>query len=308
MIEIMKIMRSMKNIITTPKRLEIANARAPRLISRRMKLLANTFFLALIQHASAAAGVYLQPFEHHHLSEGGTPFVHSFGIEPASTGRDLFLDHSYREGNGVTEHESEMELEWAFTRRLGIIMELPYIWEDEEGVATASGLGDVAIVPRALLVESERFLLTAQTELLMPSGSSGFGGETAIAPAIVMWNDLGDWWTLNTSISIEHGFDEDSTELIYGFGLVKSFGKKCEDHDHHDHHQHHVTNLLNFHLEATGTTPINGADQGDVTIEGLIGISYGISQGFDIRAGYMFPITSPAEFDKGFTAGIICHF
>lgn len=262
---------------------------------------------ALLTHLAAAED-FLAPFEHLHLSERGTPYVHSFGIEPASTGRDLFLDYAYHEGNGVTEHETEMELEWAFTSRLGVIMEVPYIWEDEEGEATASGFGDLAIVPRAILIESERFLLTAQAEVVLPTGSSSFGGETAIAPGIVMWNDLGDWWTLNTSIAIEHGFDEDSTELVYGFGLVKSFGKKCESHDHHDHHEHHVTNLLNFHLEATGSTPINGDDQGDVTIEGLIGISYGISAGLDIRAGYMFPITSPGEFDKGFTAGIIRHF
>jgi hypothetical protein len=229
-------------------------------------------------------------------------------MESALTGRDLFLDYAYREGNGVNEHESELELEWAFTSRLGVIMEVPYIWEDEEGVSSASGFGDMAIVPRAILVEGERFLLTAQTELVLPTGSSSFGGETAIAPGIVMWNDLGNWFTLNTSLAIEHAFDEDSTEFVYGFGLVKSFGDKCHDHDDHGHHAHSASGLINLHLEATGATPINGDDQGDITIECLIGISYGISEGFDIRAGYLFPITSPGEFDKGFTAGIIRHF
>jgi hypothetical protein len=49
-------------------------------------------------------------------------------------------------------------------------------------------------------------------------------------------------------------------------------------------------------------------DKGDTTLEGLVGISYGLAAGFDIRAGYLFPITSPKEFDHGFTTGVIYHF
>lgn len=273
-----------------------------------MKPIANSFIFAILSSGLATASDCLEPFEHNHLSQRGTPYTHSFGIEPASTGRDLFLDHSYREGNGIAEHESELEIEWAFTKRLGVILEVPYVWEDEEGVATASGFGDFAIVPRALLIESERFLLTAQMEVVLPTGSSHFGGETAIAPGVAMWNDLGNLWTLNSMISVEHGFDADSTELLYGFGLVKSFAKKCENHDDHGHHVHSAAGMLNLHFEVTGSTPLNGVDKGDVNLEGLVGISYGFAAGIDIRAGYMFPLTSPKDFDKGFTAGVIFHF
>ena len=270
------------------------------------------FALTALSSSLATAADFLEPFEHIHRSKSGTPYVHSFGIEPAFTGRDLFLDHSYREGNGVAENETELELEWAFTHRLGVIMEVPYIWEDEEGVASASGLGDFAVVPRALLIERERFLLTAQVEVALPTGSSAFGRETAIAPGIAMWNDLGNWWTLNSGFAIEHGFDADSTEFLFGIGLVKSFGKKPESHAGHNHnHEHHAAStagLFNIHLEATGSIPLNGANKGDINIEGLIGISYGFAAGFDIRAGYLFPLTSPRDFNKGFTGGVIIHF
>ncbi len=276
-----------------------------------MKPLASSLAFAAISSSLVSAGSFLEPFEHIHFSKLGTPLVHSFGIEPAFTGRDLFLDNSFREGEGVTENETELELEWAFTHRLGVIMEVPYIWEDEEGVASASGVGDFAIVPRALLIESERFLLTGQMEVVLPTGSSNFGGETAIAPGIVMWNDLGNWWTVNSSLAIEHVFDEDSTELLFGVALVKSFGEKRENHESHVGHNHHTSpaaGLFNIHLEATGSTPLNGADKGDVNLEGLVGISYGFAAGFDLRAGYMFPITSPKDFDHGFTTGVIFHF
>ena len=250
---------------------------------------------------------YFAPFIHLHASPIGTPYVHSFGIEPASTGRDLFIDHTYINGDGFTEHETEVELEWAFTKRLGVIVEVPYIYEDEEGVQTSKGFGDLAIVPRVLLIDSERFLLNAQIETVLPTGSSSFGGDTAIAPGIATWTDLGNWFTLNSIISVEHTFDTDETELVYGIGLVKSFG---ENHAGHDHAQQVSCNtgLLNLHLEITGSTPLNGPDEGDVNLEGLLGISYGLIDNLDIRAGYIAPLTSPNDFSHGFTTGVIFHF
>ena len=273
-----------------------------------MKPIASALALVAVSATFATASDFLEPFEHLHLSASGTPYVHSFGIEPAFTGRDLFIDHTYRVGDGVAEHESEIELEWAFTNRLGMIVEVPYVWEDEEGVATGSGFGDLAIVPRALLIESEHFLLTAQMEVVLPTGSSRFGGETAIAPGIAMWNDLGNWWTLNSGVSIEHGFDADSTELLFSVGLVKSLGEKAADHADHAGHSHATTGLLHLHLEAAGSTPLNDADKGDINLEGLIGMSYGLTSGLDIRAGYLFPLTTPRDFDKGFTGGLVFHF
>lgn len=271
-----------------------------------------TSLLALSAPLHAGGADFLAPFEHNHFTARGTPIIHSFGVEPAFTGRDLFLDYSYTEGDGFTEHEAEFELEWAFTKRLGVILEVPYIWEDEEGVGSASGFGDMAIVPRALLIDSDCFMLTAQIEVGLPTGSSTFGGETSIAPGIAMWHDLGNWFTLNTNIAVAHGFDSNETELEFGIGLVKSFGEKSDaSHDHHghDHSTHHTAaGIFNLHLELTGSTPLNGDDKGDFETEGLIGISYGLLPEMDIRLGYRFPISTPREFDHGLTTGLIFHF
>jgi len=245
--------------------------------------LTTTVILAIASTLSAetkatANGDFLAPFEHIHYSRLGTPIIHSFGIEPAFTGRDLFIDYSWTEGDGFTEHEAELELEWAFTKRLGVILELPYTYEDEENVGSAEGFGDLVIVPRVLLIDSDRFMLTAQIETGLPTGSSSFGGETSIAPGLALWNDLGNWFTLNTNVAIEHGFDSDETELEFGFGLVKSFAlRETEPHDHSaPDHVHTASGLLNFHLEFTGSTPLNGPDSGDFETEGLVGVSYGL--------------------------------
>ncbi len=149
------------------------------------------------EHVSApASGGFLEPYQHIHFSREGTPMVHSFGVEPAFLGRDLFLDYRYRSGDGLVENELELELEWAFTRRLGVIVEVPYLFEKEDGGASVDGFGDLAIVPRAILLERDRFILSSQIEVETPTGTNGLGGETAIAPGLLAWLDLGDWWTL----------------------------------------------------------------------------------------------------------------
>lgn len=248
----------------------------------------------------------LDPFEHIHFSSRGTPIVHSFGIEPAFTGRDLFLDYRHRSGDGFTENEIELELEWAFTRRLGVIFEVPYIFEDEDGEETKDGFGDLAIVPRAILLEKERFTLTSQIEIVAPTGTNGFGGETTIAPGFASWFDLGDWWTLNAQLGVEHIFDEDETELLFGVGLVKSLGSEDKPSDTHGHPT--AAGLFHLHLEVTGSVPLKGEEEGAVHAEGLVGLSYGVSPQMDLRVGYEFPLTSPREFDGGVVAGVVWHF
>ncbi|MFD2256043.1 hypothetical protein ACFSSA_05085 [Luteolibacter algae] len=258
------------------------------------------------QAAPTGQGDWLEPFEHVHFSKSGTPVVHSFGIEPALTGRDFFLSHRYRKGDGTHEHEIEAELEWALTRRLGLIFELPYAYVDEESVGTSEGFGDLAIVPRALVYESERFLLTAQVEVIAPTGDDEIGGETSIAPGFAAWLDLGNWWTLNSQASVEHVFAEDSSEFVFGFGLVKTFGKSGVATHSHSHHS--SVGLLNLHAEVAGTVGLNGDEKGRINAEGLLGISYGLSSRLDIRAAYEFPLTSPEDFDHGVVTGIIYHF
>ncbi len=274
-----------------------------------MKQLTTTLVVSTLSSVAFAAD-FLAPFEHIHASKSGTPYIHSFGIEPAFTGRDLFVDHTYVDGDGFTEHETEVELEWAFTKHLGVIVEVPYTYEDEEGVGSEKGFGDLAVVPRVLLIEKERFLLTAQTEVILPTGSSAFGGDTAIAPGLAAWFDLGNNFTLNSQIFVEHGFDADETELGIGLGLVKSIQTRGTSHAHGKNCHNHVPHagLLNFHLEVTGETPTNGDESGDIALEALFGISYGIIEDLDIRAGYFLPITRPNDFDHGFTTGLIFHF
>jgi len=62
---------------------------------------------------------------HRHFSPLGTPYTHLFGSEPAFLDRDLFLDFGIVNVEDGTAIGVVAELEWAFTRRLGIAVEIP---------------------------------------------------------------------------------------------------------------------------------------------------------------------------------------
>ena len=146
--------------------------------------------------------------------------------------------------------------------------------------------------------------------MVAPTGTNGFGGDTAIAPGVAIWMDLGNWWTLNSQLAIEHSFSDDVSEGVFGFGLVKSFATTAhESHASHDSHQHTGSEgLFNLHLEVTGSVGLSGDDEGVVDAEGLVGISYGLASSMDVRIGYEFPLSSPNEFNGGLVTGIIWHF
>ncbi len=263
----------------------------------------------LVASGQTASSDRSDEYVHLHFSKRGTPIVHSFNVEPAFTGRDLFATGRARNGDSVDEQEMELELEWGFTRQFGIIVEMAGIREEELGMASREGWGDMALVPRVLLLEGERFMLTGQTEIVIPTGSHGFGGDTAIAPGLASWFDLGDWWTLNSQVGVEHVFDEDSNELIFGFGLVKTFGTADSHAQCEDGHRHAtLAGLFHLHFEVTGAMGLNGEEEGDTEMEGLVGVSYGVSDSLDLRCGYEFPLTSTDEFDHGVVAGAVWHF
>ena len=124
------------------------------------------------------------PATHTHFTRRGTPLVHLFLIEPATLHRDFFLD--YRVGNNVggsgDEQELEAELEWTLTKRLGIIIEAPYLGLNPDDGPGTSGFGDLAIAGRALLVDGDTFFLSANLELETATGNErrGFGRGGAV--------------------------------------------------------------------------------------------------------------------------------
>ena len=258
---------------------------------------------------------WFDPWPHSHFSRRGTPFVHLFLTEPAFLDRDLFLDYRLVRTNGEDEMELEFELEWALTRRLGLVIEVPYLFLRPIDEPDEHGFGDVAFAPRALLVDTERFMLSVNLEIETPTGSERRGlseGEVALAPSFSWWYDLGHWITWQAQIGTEHGLTSGDAELVWNSALTYSLlgpalvEPPSRDSTHGG--RHFPPGLTNFIVEITGRTRLSG--EGDVrsTAEILFGTSYLISSEFEIRAGVQVPLFQPHEMDYGFVFGLIYHF
>lgn len=248
---------------------------------------------------------WLAEWEHKHMSPRGTPYIHAFSVEPAYLGRELIVDYLITEFDGETEQAVEVELEWALTNRLGMTVELPFRALDGDA-GRSSGLGDFGIAPRMLLIDNDRFLLSAQVELELPTGREAVGAnESAIGPSMLMWLDLGNWCTLQAQIGTEHNLDSDEAELAYAGALGWSF-RTSEDVDHNLHHAE--PGLISLSAELTGRTGIRGSDDGRTTAEALLGVGYTINNFLTVRAGYQFPVGGPQDIDDALIISVIHSF
>ena len=252
------------------------------------------------------AGGWLDEWSHRHFSPRGTPYVHLFNLEPAFLDRDLFVDYRHTSSEDETESEFELELEWAFTKRLGVAVELPLVHVDPDGEDTETGVGDFAIAPRALLVDTDVFLLSANLEVGVPTGDEDRdlgSGETMLAPSFSLWADLGNWISFQSQVGTEHGLDSGDTELSYKSALSWSFAPHGAQSSEPAHWSPGMTSLI---TELTGRTVLEG--EARTTAELLFGVSRVLSGRWAIRGGFQFPVGGPEDIDYGFVLGVIHHF
>jgi len=256
---------------------------------------------------------WLDPWPHNHVSRRGTPFAHTFFTEPAFLDRDLFLDTRISRGEEENAVEFEAELEWALTRRIGVVLEVPFLFLDPEDGETEEGFGDFGFAPRFLLVETNRFLLSANLEVETPTGSESRGlgrGETALSPTLSLWYDLGRSVAVNTQFGTEHGLESGDDEFLYNTALTFPLldSELVGDAAHDTHGQHFAAGMMNLLAEVNGRTSLSGEEHGRTTAEFLFGATYFVTSHVAIRAGLQFPLFKPKEFDNAYLLGLVYHF
>jgi hypothetical protein len=261
---------------------------------------------------------WLEPWQHSDFSRRGTPFIHLFNLEPAFLDRDLFVDFAFTAAEDADESELAAELEYALTRRLGIVLELPVLSLNPDKGDTERGLGDLAVAPRALLIETDRFLLSANLEVTFPTGSEKKGrgdGEAALAPSLSTWVDLGNWFTLSAQVGSEHGLETGDSEFFYACALTYSFRgpKLFPDHSHHhaadeSAHGHRDRGMTSLIAEFSGRSVLSGEEQNRTTSEVLFGISHVLTETLEVRGAIELPLGGPQELDYGYVLSVIYHF
>jgi hypothetical protein len=251
---------------------------------------------------------WLDPWPHTHYSRRGTPFVHLFGGEPAFIDRDLFLDSGVRDGAEGTETEIEAELEYAITRRIALVVEAPYILLNPEEGESEHGPGDVEVVPRLMLLEYDRFILSANLGFSFPPGDSSRGlgsGEAALGPSVAAWIDLGGDAALHASLGVEHGLRSDLDVLTWGSALTYSIelgGGSERFNGEGEVRSHFPAGLVR------GEHPLDGEDEGGGSAELFLGAAFSIGPHLEVRGAVVLPAWNPREFDKGVIVGVVYHF
>jgi hypothetical protein len=283
----------------------------------------------------ALRGGWLEEWPHSHFSRLGTPMIHFFFTEPAGPERDLIVDYLYTKGPDGKEHEFATELEWAFTRRIGVVLEVPGMVLNPNDGPQEIGFGDFVVAPRFLLADFDRFMLSANLEISTPTGDDerGLGaGETLLAPSLTGWLDLGNWWTAGFQVGSEAGLSSGDNEIFYSVALARTVfgravccprysrhgehgdgehsdhGDQHGEHDEHDEGNHFPPGLTSWILEFTGRSGTWGPNNGRSTAELLLGVSYTITEHTQVRAGYQFPLGSPRDLDGRAILGAIYHF
>ncbi|MEX2188085.1 MAG: hypothetical protein WD875_14865 [Pirellulales bacterium] len=271
---------------------------------------------------------------HSHFSRLGTPQIHFFFVEPAYPDHDLFVDFIYTRTDEGKEYEIATELELAFTRRIGLVIEVPGVVLDPLDAPQREGFGDLVIAPRFLLADFDRFMMSFNLEIATPTGDADRGlgtGETVLGPSLTGWLDLGNWWTSGFRLGVETGLESGETEMAYDFALARTFcgpalfGHRCgrcggrashDDHGHdehghgdHDDEEHHFpAGMTSLIAEINARTLTSGPDDGRSTAELLFGVSYCISEHMQLRVGYQFPLYRPSDLEERIVTGVIWHF
>ena len=256
---------------------------------------------------------WYDPPVHSHFSPRGTPMIHSFRAEPAFTRRDFLLDYSTRSETGFREQQIGAEVEWPLSRRLGLIFEVPYVFVDSDD-ETTEGFGNLAVSPRMLVAEYERFLLAFGLEVETTTGTTSGGiaeDEVALAPSFSTWIDLGHWWTVNAQSGFEYPTESSDAEFFFRSVLIHTFG--YEDfrdgiHTHHEHADELSPGHFSVILEADLAVGLSGEEDGDWLAEGIVGVSVGLWDDADLRVGYQFPLSRSQDLNNGVTGGLIWHF
>ena len=261
------------------------------------------------------------PIHHTHFSGNGTPYVHPFTFEPPQIHQDVFFIFKYAENTieGTDEYESEFHIDWALTKRLGILFAVPMVGNHQPGGIQNVGIGDLEIGPRVMWFESDTFILASNFLITAPTGDETRdlgAGEATFSPLITTWHDLGNWNSLLFNFGPEFGTRSGDKSMIYGFSLAHTWiGSSILDDESHDDHDHaeHDSNAAHFapgmrtiYLELNGETELDGAEQ--TMIELLPGFSYVLAPSAELRFGVLLPVSETKRFDRQYFASFTWIF
>ena len=141
---------------------------------------------------------------------------------------------------------------------------------------------------------------------------AGYSAEQPLfAPSISTWLDLGNNFSLQNNVGIEHGFTSNTDALFWGGALIYSMytdGSPRITNGSGRVRGHFPKGMLSPIAEIGGELSLDGDDEVKGAAEWLFGVSYAISSKVKIRGALSCPAWNPRDFDNGATIDFLDHF
>jgi hypothetical protein len=124
--------------------------------------------------------------------------------------------------DGRDGHLGLYEFQTPLSRRLFVNVTVPFIAGLTGGPGPSrAGLGDLVIVPRVMLHETQDLSVSSGLGIRIPTGRAAVGSDqTSLFPSLQFWSDIGNSWTLRGGIGVEVPLSGTGATLRRGVGAV----------------------------------------------------------------------------------------
>lgn len=195
------------------------------------------------------------------------PLVHGFLVETAFTHRSMLTEASFSGGNEAISVEFDMPA----SRRLSILIDVPWVLD----YANASGIGDLALGVRGMLVGSKDYILSAILEVGLPTGDYDVSlNEVSLGFKLANWWYAGDNYSVQSNIGIDWAPEISDSEAFVGSLLA---AKTFEDVSVGG-----VSFDISGYVEGGLEAPFDGETVGELGL----GIMFSVTKALEVRLGY----------------------
>lgn len=204
----------------------------------------------------------------------------------------------------VDELEFELELVYAISDRVVLIVGQPYIFLDPINDADTSGFGDLELGFRFLAFNGERDGVFFGLNMSVPTGDEDRdlgAGNTVLEPTALWAHDFGGGTYLQSVVAWEVPVDvnDPTNDLRYDTGLFHTF-TGTEDAL--------VFKYLTAIFEVNGATTLNGPDADRTVIDLTAGVRWIVREEDEVGIGWSFPVSGDQNFDSQLLISYFRHF
>ncbi len=248
-------------------------------------------------HAPAGSG------SHSGHAHPGVNLTHPIVVESPLPETKLAAKYHFSDGGEGTEHEAELEAEYAFTRNFSIEAVLPYVLVNPDGGESESGLSDAILAFKLASYDwvDHHVLPAVGVEVILPTGDEEKG--------------IGSDHIVEIEPFVRVGFWSGPFEFIGSVGIGFPFNQTDEEDAEEDFEiaygvssLYHVAPSFQALVEVHGDSVLGKEDQSALYISPGVTLQPLDDKSINIGIGATLPLTEDRDFDYAINVMTIIHF